>query len=417
MAWRRRAACFTQVHTATMSLMVIKPMIRNNLCMNAHPVGAARWVDDQIEYARAQTSIDGPKRVLVIGGSGGYGLSSRLIAGFAGGAGSINVAFEREPSAKRTGTVGWYTSMHLDRRLREAGLVAETIMGDAFSYEIKQQAIESIRRHFGTVDLVVYSLASGVRTDPDTGVTYRSALKPIGREYSERSLDPIQGELSQVTISPATDEEIEGTVKVMGGEDWALWMKELAEAGVLAEGVQTVAYSYIGPEITYPVYRHGTIGRAKDHLEETASRITTDLAAVSGSAYVSVNKAVVTRASAVIPVVSLYLAVLFRVMKDKGLHEDCTKQMYRLFADRLYARAGEKARGDVPLDEEGRIRVDDWEFRPAVQEEVSRIWDEVRQDNLETITDLAGYRHEFLAIHGFDIPGVDYDADVSPDAY
>ncbi len=385
--------------------------------MNAHPVGAARWVDGQIEYARAQQAIDGPKRVLVIGGSGGYGLSSRVISGFAAGAGSINVAFEREPSAKRTGTVGWYTSMHLDRRLREQGLVAETLMGDAFSYEIKQQAIESIRQHFGTVDLVVYSLASGVRTDPDTGVTYRSALKPIGREYTERSLDPIQGELTQVTIPPATDEEIESTVKVMGGEDWSLWMKALADAGVLADGVQTVAYSYIGPELTYPVYRHGTIGRAKDHLESTASRITNDLSAVSGTAYVSVNKAVVTRASAVIPVVSLYLAILFRIMKDKGLHEDCTQQMYRLFADRLYAKKGEEARAEVPLDEEGRIRVDDWEFRPDVQEEVSRIWEEVNQDNLDKITDLEGYRHEFLAIHGFDIPGVDYDADVAPDAY
>ncbi|MFP4642901.1 MAG: enoyl-ACP reductase FabV [Spirochaetales bacterium] len=397
--------------------MVIKPMIRNNLCMNAHPVGASKWVDDQIEYARSKSAIDGPKRVLVIGGSGGYGLSSRLISGFAAGAGSINVAFEREPTAKRTGTVGWYTSMHLDRRLRESGLVGETIMGDAFSYEIKQRAIDSIREKFGTVDLVVYSLASGVRTDPDTGVTYRSALKPIGREYTERSLDPIQGTLSQVTISPATDEEIDSTVKVMGGEDWMLWMKALAEADVLAEGVQTVAYSYIGPELTYPVYRHGTIGRAKDHLEATASRITEALSGVSGAAYVSVNKAVVTRASAVIPVVSLYLAVLFRVMKDKELHEDCTQQIYRLLSERLYARKGEHPRAEVPVDEQGRIRVDDWEFRPDVQEEVTRIWQEVNEDNLDTITDLAGYRHEFLAIHGFDVPGVDYDADVAPDAY
>lgn len=385
--------------------------------MNAHPVGASKWVDDQIEYARSKSAIDGPKRVLVIGGSGGYGLSSRLISGFAAGAGSINVAFEREPTAKRTGTVGWYTSMHLDRRLRESGLVGETIMGDAFSYEIKQRAIDSIREKFGTVDLVVYSLASGVRTDPDTGVTYRSALKPIGREYTERSLDPIQGTLSQVTISPATDEEIDSTVKVMGGEDWMLWMKALAEADVLAEGVQTVAYSYIGPELTYPVYRHGTIGRAKDHLEATASRITEALSGVSGAAYVSVNKAVVTRASAVIPVVSLYLAVLFRVMKDKELHEDCTQQIYRLLSERLYARKGEHPRAEVPVDEQGRIRVDDWEFRPDVQEEVTRIWQEVNEDNLDTITDLAGYRHEFLAIHGFDVPGVDYDADVAPDAY
>ncbi len=391
--------------------MVIKPMIRNNLCMNAHPVGTAKWVDEQIDYVRAQEAIDGPKRILVIGGSSGYGLSSRVVAGFAAGAGSINVAFEREPSEKRTGTAGWYTSVHVDRRLGEAGLPAITIMGDAFSHEVKEQTIEEIRRTFGTVDLVVYSLVSPVRTDPDSGVTYRSALKPIGREYTERNLDPIKGELNQITVSPATEEEIEGTVKVMGGEDWTLWMRALQEANVLDRGVRTVAYSYIGPELTYPIYRNGTIGRAKDHLEATASDITQMLAALDGQAFVSVNKAVVTRSSAVIPVVALYLAVLFRVMKEKGIHEDCTQQIYRLFADRLY-----RGDGTVPTDEHGRIRIDDWEFRDDVQAEVHRLWNEVSAENLEQITDLAGYRHDFLAIHGFDLPEVDYEADVAPDA-
>lgn len=414
---RQGTACFDTLAAATIRPMVIKPMIRNNLCMNAHPVGSAKWVDDQIEYARKQKRIDGPKRVLVLGGSGGYGLSSRLIAGFCGGAGSINVAFERSPTEKRSGTVGWYTSMHLDRRLQEEGLVGETIMGDAFSHEIKQQTIDLIKEKFGTVDLVVYSLASGVRTDPDSGETYRSALKPIGKSYSERSLDPIKGELHDVTVEPATEAEIESTVKVMGGEDWMLWIKALRDAGVLDEGVRTVAYSYIGPDLTYPIYRNGTIGRAKDHLEATASQISGELSEQSGYAWVSVNKAVVTRASAVIPVVSLYLAVLFRVMKEKKLHEDCTAQLYRLL-DRMYDPSS-GAHADprkVPVDDQGRIRVDDWEFRDDVQSAVLKLWGEVTQENLDQLTDLEGVRHEFLSIHGFDIPGVDYEADVAPDA-
>ncbi len=386
--------------------MVVKPMIRNNICMNAHPVGSRVEVDRQISYVQSRNRFAGPRNVLVIGGSGGYGLASRIAAAFGAVAGSLNVAFERAPSGKRTGTVGYYMSRHLDRRIQEAGLPTETLYGDAFSYEMKDQAVERIRRLFGTVDLVVYSLASGVRTDPDSGVQYRSTLKTIGAPFTERTLDPMEGALSEVTVEPATEEEIEATVKVMGGEDWLLWMRHLKEAGVLAEGVRTVAYSYIGPELTNPIYRHGTIGRAKDHLEGTVPQLNELMGGLGGRAWVSVNKAVVTRASAVIPVVPLYLAILFRIMKAKGIHEGCIEQMDRLLRDNLYW--GE----EPPVDSEGRLRVDDLELRDDVQNEVMDSWKRITQENLDQYADLSAYRHEFLALHGFDVEGVDYEADV-----
>ncbi|MFW6215251.1 MAG: enoyl-ACP reductase FabV [Alkalispirochaetaceae bacterium] len=388
--------------------MVIKPMIRNNICMNAHPLGAAASVEQQIDYIRRQTAIEGAKNVLVLGGSTGYGLATRIAATYACGAGTLNVAFESPAKGSRTGTIGYYNTVAFEQRAREDGYLADSLFGDAFSHQIKEQTIERIRELFGTVDLVVYSLASGVRIDPDTGERYTSVLKPIGTAYEAKSVDTKQGEIRDVRVEPADEQEIERTVKVMGGEDWALWIDKLLEAGVLSEGARTVAYSYIGPEITRPLYRDGTIGRAKEHLEGTAKELSGTLKRIGGDAFVSVNKAIVTRASSVIPVVSLYLAILYRVMKEKGLHEDAIEQMYRLLRDRLYTGAS------IPVDEEGRIRLDDWEMRDDVQAEVSRRWEEVDESNLEEVADIEGLRSDFLHIHGFGFEDIDYDEDIEP---
>jgi enoyl-[acyl-carrier protein] reductase/trans-2-enoyl-CoA reductase (NAD+) len=388
--------------------MVIKPMIRSNICMNAHPEGCALEVKREIDYVEAQPSIDGAKRVLIIGSSTGYGLATRIVAGVASGAKTLGVAYERPASGKRTATVGWYNTEAYERYAEENGLYAETIFGDAFSDEIKRQTIEKIKADLGSVDLVVYSLASGVRRDPTDGEEYRSALKPIGEKYSARSVDPMKGELTTAEVEPATEEEITATVKVMGGADWELWMKALKGEGVLAQGCITVTYSYIGPDLTQPIYREGTIGKAKEHLEQTADRLTDFLSDVGGRAFVSVNKAVVSRASAVIPVVPLYFAILFAVMEEKGLHEQPIHQMYRLFHDRLYSG------GEVPVDEEGRIRLDDWEMREDVQSEVASRWERVTQDNLHELADIEGYRRRFLEIHGFGFDEIDYEKDVNP---
>jgi enoyl-[acyl-carrier protein] reductase/trans-2-enoyl-CoA reductase (NAD+) len=389
--------------------MVIKPMIRNNLCMNAHPEGCAAYVAREIAYIRSRGQIkNGPQKVLVIGSSTGYGLSSRITAAFGCGAGTIGVAFEREASEKRTGTAGWYNTIAFEAEAKKAGLVAESINDDAFSHEVKQRTVSRIRELFGKVDLVVYSLASPVRTDPDTKEMYRSVLKPIGSSYTAKSIDPMTGEIKEMSVDPATEEETRQTMKVMGGEDWMLWLKTLLEAGVLAEGVKTVAYSYIGPELTRSIYREGTIGKAKEDLERTAAELTAQLESVGGNAYVSVNKALVTRSSAVIPVVPLYISILFRIMKEKNIHEACIQQMYRLFADRLYAE------GETAVDSHGRIRLDDWEMREDVQSEISRLWTTVTTENLKSIGDLAQYQEDFLQIHGFGFDTVDYEKDVTP---
>ncbi|TVQ37188.1 MAG: trans-2-enoyl-CoA reductase family protein [Spirochaetaceae bacterium] len=386
--------------------MIIEPMIRNNICMNAHPQGCELHVRQQIDYVRRKGVIPGPKKVLVIGGSAGYGLATRIVAAFGAGAGTICVAFEREPTEKRDGSAGWYAATAFDQQAQTAGLSAETIFADAFSHQTRQRTIERVRELLGSLDLVVYSLASGLRIDPDTGEQYRSVLKPLGRTYSNKTVDPMTGTLSEAEITPASDEEAAATVKVMGGEDWALWINALEAAGVLANGAMTVAYSYIGPELTRPVYREGTIGRAKDHLEQTARELDGLMQQRGGRAFVSVNKALVTRASAVIPVVPLYLGILYRVMKRKGLHEGCIEQIYRLFAERLYA-------GRVPeLDEQGRIRLDDWEMREDVQAEINQIWPTVTSQNLDEVADLEGYRQEFLQLHGFGYPQIDYSRDV-----
>ena len=386
--------------------MVIKPMIRNNICVNAHPNGARLYVNRLVDYVRSQKQIDGPANVLVIGSSAGYGLSTRATAAFASGANSLGVAFEKPASAKRPATPGWYMTEELERLARADGLYAESLIGDAFSHETKQNAIAKIRENMGSVDLVIYSLASGVRVDPDTGEMFRSALKPIGETYTSYTLDPFKEEIREVSVEPATQEEIDATVKVMGGEDWALWIQALLDAGVMSKGATTLAYSYIGSDFTRPIYRDGTIGQAKEHLEGTAAELGSKLASIGGSARVSVNKAVVTRASAVIPVVPLYMTILFRVMKEKGLHEGTIEQMYRLFAERLYAG------GEVPADAEGRIRLDDWELRDDVQSEVRAGWDSISEENLRELADLAEYRSEFLHMHGFGFDEIDYDEDV-----
>jgi len=386
--------------------MVVKPMIRNNICMNAHPQGCALHVREQIDYVRKQPRFRGPRNALIIGGSAGYGLATRIAAAFGAGAGTLSVAFEKPASEKRGATVGWYTSEAFKKEAEKAGLKAENIYGHAFSFEIKDEAIARIKELFGQVDLVVYSLASGMRPDPVTGVQYRSVLKPIGEVYRARSVNPMTGELTEVEISPAAEEEIQATVKVMGGEDWEMWVDALLKAGVLAPGAVTLAYSYIGPDITMAVYREGTIGRAKEHLENTAKVLTGKMAALNGAAYVSVNKALVTRASAVIPVVPLYLGILFRVMEKKGLHEGCIEQMYRLLSSRLYAG------GPVPTDDEGRIRLDDWEMRDDVQKEVLDIWNRIDQAGVAKLADFDRYQKDFLHLHGFGYDSIDYDRDV-----
>lgn len=388
--------------------MVIKPMIRNNICMNAHPQGCKKDVEDQINYVKAKGKLArGPKKALIIGSSTGYGLASRIVAAFGSGAATLGVAFEREGSEKRSATMGWYNTLAFEVFAKKEGLYAESLNGDAFSHDLKKEAIEKIKKDLGQIDLLVYSLASPVRTDPDSGEVYRSVLKPIGQTFSAKSINPETGEIKEFSIESANEEEIEQTVKVMGGDDWILWIKALKDAGLLAPGATTVAYSYIGPEVTQAVYRDGTIGKAKEHLELSAETVRSILKPIEGRAYVSVNKALVTRASAVIPVVPLYLALLFKIMKAKGIHEGCIEQMQRLFSEKLYA-------DPVPTDEQLRIRMDDWELREDVQAEINKLWPQVTSDNIDKLGDLAAYHKDFLNLHGFDKEGVDYEADVDP---
>jgi len=388
--------------------MVIKPKVRGFICTTAHPEGCARHVDEQIRYVQSKPRLNGPKNALIIGASTGFGLSTRIAAAFGAGARTLGIFFERPAEGARTATAGWYNTAAFTRAARQAGLYAGNINGDAFSDAVKAQAIETIRRDLGTVDLVVYSLAAPRRTDPRTGEVHASVLKPIGRPYTGKTVDVATGNVTEVTLEPATEDEIRGTVAVMGGEDWRMWMDALREAGVLAEGAVTVAYSYVGPAMTRPIYRDGTIGRAKDDLERTAREIDGALRAIGGRAFVSVNKALVTQASSAIPVVPLYISLLFKVMKEKGVHEGTIEQMYRLLAERLYAG------GEVPVDELGRIRIDDLEMREDVQREVEALWQQVNTDNLPRLSDIEGYRADFLRLFGFGFEGVDYEADTDP---
>ena len=387
--------------------MIISPKIRGFICTTAHPEGCAAHVREQIEYVRSQPRLANPPRnVLVIGSSTGYGLASRIVPAFGGGASTIGVFFEKEGTEKKTGSAGWYNTAAFHEAARSEGLYARSFNGDAFSHALKKEVIEAIRADLGQVDLVIYSLASPRREDPDTGEVYRSVLKPTREVYRERTLNTDNARIEPVEIPPATQEEIDQTVKVMGGEDWQLWINALSEAGVLAEGFRTVAYSYIGPKITWPVYTDGTIGRAKGDLEATAQAMNGRFGA--NTALVSVNKALVTQASSAIPVVPLYISLLYRIMKAKGLHEGCIEQIERLFATRLDPAQPPK------LDDKGRIRIDDWEMREDVQAEVAEKWPAITTENLNEITDFAGYQKEFLKLFGFGLSGVDYGADTDP---
>ncbi|MDX2186787.1 MAG: enoyl-ACP reductase FabV [Opitutaceae bacterium] len=389
--------------------MVIKPKIRGFICVTAHPAGCAAHVQEQIDYVKSKGAISpGPKKVLVIGASTGFGLSSRISAAFGSGAATLGIFFERPSEEGRPATPGWYNAIAFTEKARAQGLYAKNINGDAFSEDIKRQAIEIIKADLGQVDLVVYSLASPRRVHPRTGATHKSVLKPIGAPYSNKTVDTDKGVVSDITIDPANEQEIADTVAVMGGEDWEMWIDALSAAGVLAPGATTVAYSYIGPEVTWAIYKNGTIGTAKNDLERACKAIKAKLAASGGRAFISVNKALVTQASSAIPVVPLYISILYRVMKAKGTHEGCIEQMQRLFSTHLYG-------GNTPkLDEAGRIRIDDLEMREDVQAEAARIWPVVTTENLSQLTDIEGYRVEFLKMFGFGLSGIDYDADIEP---
>lgn len=390
--------------------MIIKPKVRGFVCVTAHPTGCAAHIQQQIDHVKAKGPIkQGPKNVLVIGASTGYGLASRITASFGSGAATLGVFYERPSEEGRPATPGWYNSIAFTRAARSAGYYAENINGDAFSEAIKQQTLAMIARDMGPIDLVVYSLASPRRTHPKTGAVHKSVLKPLGAPYTNKTVDTDKGIVSEVTIESATEMEATDTVAVMGGEDWEMWIQALADAKLLAPGATAVAYSYIGPVHTWPVYKDGTIGAAKVDLERAAIAINAKLAAHgNGRAFISVNKALVTQASSAIPVVPLYIAILYKVMKAKGTHEGCIEQMQRLFSTQLYN--GSK----LQFDSAGRVRVDDWEMRPEIQDAISAIWPQVTTENLATLTDIAGYQTEFLKLFGFGLPGVNYDAEVEP---
>jgi len=387
--------------------MIIEPRMRGFICLTAHPAGCEQNVKNQIEYIKSKGAIAGAKKVLVIGASTGFGLASRITSAFGSDAATIGVFFEKPPVEGKTASPGWYNSAAFEKEAHKAGLYAKSINGDAFSNEIKRETLDLIKADLGQVDLVIYSLASPVRTNPNTGVTHRSVLKPIGQTFTNKTVDFHTGNVSEVSIAPANEEDIENTVAVMGGEDWAMWIDALKNENLLAEGATTIAYSYIGPELTEAVYRKGTIGRAKDHLEATAFTITDTLKSLGGKAYVSVNKALVTQASSAIPVIPLYISLLYKIMKEEGIHEGCIEQIQRLFQDRLYNGS------EVPVDEKGRIRIDDWEMREDVQAKVAALWKEATTETLPSIGDLAGYRNDFLNLFGFEFAGVDYKADTN----
>lgn len=385
--------------------MIVQPKVKGFMCTTAHPEGCRTAVKNQIEYIKSKPKPEtgGYKKVLVIGASMGYGLASRIAVAYAYGAGTIGIIFDKQGKEKRTASAGWYNTAAFEEFAAKDGLYAKSLNGDAYSQELKDKTIELIKKDWGKADMVIYSIAAPRRKAPD-GVTYRSVLKTTDKEYTNKTIDLMTGKISSVTIPFATEEEINDTIKVMGGEDWELWIKALKDADALEDNALTVAYSYIGPELTHPIYYNGTIGRAKADLYKTADNINARYPGVS--AYVSVNKALVTQSSSAIPIVPLYMSLLYKVMKEKGLHEGCIGQMYRLMCSRICAEGG------IPVDEKRLIRLDDYEMKDEVQKEVARLWESVSEDNIKEIADIEGYWKEFYEIFGFGIEGVDYNADV-----
>jgi enoyl-[acyl-carrier protein] reductase/trans-2-enoyl-CoA reductase (NAD+) len=388
--------------------MIIKPRVRGFMCITSHPSGCEKNVRDQIDYIRAQESIDAPKRVLVIGSSTGYGLSARITAAFGSGASTLGVFFEKPGSERKPGTAGWYNSAAFHKYAEEDGLYAKSINGDAFSDDIKKTAIETIKSDMGQVDLVIYSLAAPRRQHPVTGEIFNSTLKPVGKDITMLGINTDKEVIQEFSLEKATTKEIEDTVAVMGGEDWQMWLDALSAAGVLADGAKTTAFTYIGEKMTWDLYWDGTIGQAKKDLDTKVLSIREKLAQTGGDARVSVLKAVVTQSSSAIPVMPLYLAMLFKEMKAEGSHEGCIEQLYRLFTEGLYC--------DNPrLDNEGRLRMDELEMRPNIQDKVAESWAKISTENLHSLTDFEGYKQDFLGLFGFNIAGVDYEADVNPE--
>ncbi len=387
--------------------MIIEPRMRGFICLTSHPEGCDKNVLTQINYTKSKGEINGPKKVLVIGASTGFGLASRITSAFGSKAATIGVFFEKPSTEGKPASPGWYNSAAFEKYAHQEGLYAKSINGDAFSNEIKQKTIDLIKQDLGQVDLVIYSLASPVRTNPNTGITHKSVLKPIGGTFTNKTVDFHTGIVSNISIEPCNEEDIENTIAVMGGEDWDMWIDVLKKENLLAQNAMTIAYSYIGPSLTEAVYRKGTIGRAKDDLEATAFKITEKLKDLGGSAFVSVNKALVTQASSAIPVIPLYISLLYKTMKEAGIHEGCIEQIQRLFKDRLYTGS------NIPVDEKGRIRIDDWEMREDIQAKVAELWTVATTESLSQLGDLDGYKSDFYNLFGFKVPNVNYEQDVN----